>query len=127
LEPRRPLILDVRENAVGAAFHDPRFPAVAVHELDDIVVELSVLSAPQPLTYQGPRDLLEKLRPGIDGVVLESGLHRATFLPQVWEKLPDAQLFLERLCIKAGLPADAYRQLDLDVYTYRVEKFAEES
>ncbi len=126
LESRRPLVLDVRENAVAAAFHDPRFSPVRPEELDDLHVEISVLSSPQLLSYDGPDDLIAKLCPGVDGVVIERGWNRATFLPQVWEKLPDPHRFLEHLCLKAYLPADAYRYPDLDVYTYQVEKFEEE-
>jgi AmmeMemoRadiSam system protein A len=126
LEARRPLVLDVRENAIAAAFHDPRFPPVHPDELDELRVEISVLSAPEPLSYDGPDDLIAKLRPGVDGVVIERGWNRATFLPQVWEKLPDPHEFLEHLCLKAYLSTDAYRQPGLDVYTYQVEKFKEE-
>jgi AmmeMemoRadiSam system protein A len=126
LEPRRPLVLDVRENAVSAAFHDPRFPPVSSEELDDLHVEISVLSLPEPLSYNGPDDLIARLCPGVDGLVIEQGWNRATFLPQVWEKLPDPHEFLQHLCLKAYLPADAYRRPGLDVYTYQVEKFEEE-
>jgi AmmeMemoRadiSam system protein A len=126
LEPRRALALDVRENAIGAAFHDPRFPPMRLHELQDLHIEISVLSSPRPLTYDSPDDLIEQLQPDVDGVVIERGWNRATFLPQVWEKLPDPHSFLEHLCRKAYLPADAYHGPDLDVYTYQVEKFEEE-
>jgi AmmeMemoRadiSam system protein A len=126
LEACRPLVLDVRENAIAAAFHDPRFPPVHLKELKDLHVEISVLSPSEPLSYDGPDDLIAKLRPGVDGVVIERDWNRATFLPQVWEKLPDPSQFLEHLCLKAYLPADAYRYPDLDVYTYQVEKFEEE-
>jgi len=126
LEPRHPLVLDVRENAAAAAFRDPRFPPVCPEELDDLHVEISVLSLPQSLSYDGPDDLVAKLRPGVDGVVIERGWNRATFLPQVWEKLPDSHQFLQHLCLKARLPADAYRHPGLDVYVYQVEKFEEE-
>ena len=125
LEGRRPLAEDVRDNAISAAFHDPRFPPVTPDELQDLRVEVSVLSTPQPLAYDGADDLMSKLRPGVDGVVIESGWKRATFLPQVWEKIPDPKQFLEFLCRKAHLPADAYRQPGLKVYTYQVEKFKE--
>lgn len=125
LEARRPLILDVRENALAAAFQDPRFPPVRADEVDDLHIEISVLSAPQRLEYDGSDDLVAKLRPGIDGVVIERGWNRATFLPQVWEKLPDPHEFLQHLCLKAYLPPDAYRRGDLDVYTYQVEMFEE--
>lgn len=126
LEARCPLVEDVCEHAVSAAIHDPRFSPVRAEELDDLHVEVSVLSALQPLSYNGPDDLIAKLRPGVDGVVVESGWNRATFLPQVWEKLPDPHQFLRQLCRKAYLPANAYRKPGLDVYTYQVEKFEEE-
>jgi len=125
LEPRRSLVEDVRENAVSAAMSDPRFPPVRPDELDDLHVEVSVLSVPEPLDYSGPDDLIAKLRPGVDGVVIERGWNRATFLPQVWEKLPDPHQFLEHLCLKAYLPSDSYHRPGLDVYTYQVEKFEE--
>jgi len=126
LEARRPLALDVRENATGAAFQDPRFPPVELSELRDLHIEISVLSPPQPLAYEDADDLTAKLRPGVDGVVIERGWNRATFLPQVWEKLPDPYQFLEHLCRKAYLPTDSYNRPGLDVYTYQVEKFEEE-
>ena len=125
LEPRRLLAEDVRENAVSAAFRDPRFPPVSAEELDDLHVEVSVLSAPQRLPYDGPDDLVAKLRPGVDGVVIESGWNRATFLPQVWDKIPDPHQFLEHLCRKAFLSTNAYHKPGLDVYVYQVEKFEE--
>ncbi|MGD2177630.1 MAG: AmmeMemoRadiSam system protein A [Anaerolineae bacterium] len=123
LEARRPLVLDVQQNGIGAAFRDPRFPPVQREEVDDLDIEISVLSSPERLDYDGPGELFNKLRPDVDGVVIELGWHRATFLPQVWEKLPDKDQFLQRLCLKAGLSSDAYRSGDLDVYTYQVEKF----
>jgi AmmeMemoRadiSam system protein A len=126
LEARQPLVLDVRDNAVGAAFRDPRFPPVSAGELDDLHIEISVLSPPEPLDYDGSDDLIAKLRPDVDGVVIESGWNRATFLPQVWEKIPDPHAFMQNLCLKAYLPADAYRRPGLDVYTYQVEMFEEE-
>jgi AmmeMemoRadiSam system protein A len=125
LEARRPLVLDVQQNSVGAAFRDPRFSPVQPAEVEDLDIEISVLSSPERLDYRDAEELFTKLRPGIDGVVIERGWHRATFLPQVWEKLPDKGQFLHRLCLKAGLPAHAYRSGELDVYTYQVEKFKE--
>ena len=122
LEAWRPLVFDVQQNAVGAALRDPRFPPVRPEELDDLTVEISVLSLPEPVDYDDAADLLDKLRPGVDGVVIDDGWHRATFLPQVWEKLPDKPQFLQRLCLKAGLPPDAYAGGELDVWTYQVEK-----
>ncbi len=125
IEPRRPLVLDVQENAIAAAFHDPRFPPLSRRELDRTHIEISVLTVPQPLNYEGPADLLAKLRPGVDGVIIERGWQRATFLPQVWEKLPDPCEFLEHLCLKACLAPNDYRRSGLRVYTYQVEKFEE--
>ncbi|HEC33427.1 MAG TPA: AmmeMemoRadiSam system protein A [Chloroflexi bacterium] len=126
IEPRQPLALDVRENALGAAFRDPRFPPLAKEELDRLHIEVSVLTRPQPLPYTSPDDLLVKLRPRVDGVIIERGWYRATFLPQVWEKLPDPREFLAHLCLKAGLPSDDYRRPGLQVLIYQVEKFEEE-
>jgi len=126
LEARRPLVLDVQQNAAGAAMRDPRFPAVKPREVSELTIELSVLSHPDRLRYDGVEDLCEKLRPGVDGVVIKRGWQRATFLPQVWDKLPDERQFLQRLCLKAGLAPDAYSSGDLEVYTYQVQKFREE-
>ena len=125
LEAYQPLIEDVREHAIAAALQDYRFPPVTPDELDDISIEISRLTAPIPLAYDTPDDLLEKLRPGIDGVVLRDGPRRATFLPQVWEKLPSAVIFLEHLCQKMGLPADLWRRKKLEVFVYQVEEFHE--
>ena len=126
LVARRPLIDDVQANAKAAAFQDPRFPPLREEELGDIVIEVSILSAPEPLAYDGPEELIEKLRPNVDGVVLERGWNRATFLPQVWEQLPEPEKFLAHLCYKAGLPPDAWRNQDVKISTYQVEKFSEE-
>jgi AmmeMemoRadiSam system protein A len=119
-------VQDVQQNAIGAAFRDPRFPPVRPEEVGDLTIEISVLSLPEPLEYDTVESLFSKLRPGVDGVVIERGWHRATFLPQVWEKIPDERQFLERLCLKAGLSSDAYRGGELHVSTYQVEKFKEE-
>ncbi len=125
LQAQRPLAHDVHHNARAAAFQDPRFPPVRQAELEALTVEVSVLSAPEPLTYDNATDLLQKLRPHVDGVVLKRGGRRATFLPQVWEKLPQPQEFLANLCYKAGLPPDAWRQPDVQIDTYQVDKFKE--
>jgi len=126
IEPRQPLALDVRENAVGSAFRDPRFPPLSAAELEQVHIEISVLTHPEPLDYDGPDDLLDKLRPSVDGVIIERGWHRATFLPQVWEKLPTPAQFIAQLCMKAGLSPDDYRRPGLVVLTYQVEKFEEQ-
>ncbi|MBN1876055.1 MAG: AmmeMemoRadiSam system protein A [Anaerolineae bacterium] len=127
LTASRPLIEDVRENALNAAFKDPRFPPLTQAELSAIVVEVSVLTAPTALDFDGPEDLLRKLRPGIDGVLIERGWNRATFLPQVWESLPVPEEFLSSLCYKARLPSNAWRWPDMKVSIYQVEKFEEGS
>ncbi len=125
LSAYRPLVEDVQSNALAAAFRDPRFLPVTARELPNLEIEVSVLSEPQPLVFDGPEDLVRKLRPGVDGVVLQKGWHRATFLPQVWEQLPSPETFLEQLCYKAGLPKDAWRFPGVEVEIYQVEKFAE--
>ncbi len=126
LAAHRPLALDVQHHAVNAAFDDPRFPPLTDLEFQPLRIEISVLSEAQPLHYTDPDDLLQRLRPGVDGVILERGWNRGTFLPQVWEQLPEPQLFLSHLCQKAGLPANAWRWPDIQVSVYQVEKFMEE-
>jgi AmmeMemoRadiSam system protein A len=125
LEPYQPLAEDVREHAVAAALQDFRFPNVEPDELPQIAIEVSRLTPPTPLEYTTPEDLLSKLRPGIDGVVLRDAPRRATFLPQVWEKLPDPADFLANLCYKMGAGPDRWRVKHLDVLVYQVEEFHE--
>jgi AmmeMemoRadiSam system protein A len=125
LEPYQPLIEDVCEHAIAAALQDYRFPAVRAEELQEISIEISRLTEPAPLDYQDAKDLINKLRPGIDGVVLKDGLRRATFLPQVWHKIPDPVEFLNHLCVKMGSPSDLWRRKKLDVLVYQVEEFHE--
>ena len=126
LEPYQPLAEDVREHAVAAALDDPRFRPVSPAEVDRINIEVSRLTLPKVLEYSSPEDLLEQLRPGIDGVILRSGIRRATFLPQVWKDLPDKEEFLDHLCYsKLGVAPDTWRRKHLDVFTYEVEEFGE--
>jgi AmmeMemoRadiSam system protein A len=125
LEAFQPLAEDVREHALAAALQDFRFPNVGPEELPHIEIEVSRLTPPVPLEYTTPEDLLSKLRPGIDGVLLRDGSRRATFLPQVWEKLPDPAGFLENLCYKMGAAPDLWRKKHLDVSIYQVEEFHE--
>ncbi len=125
LEARQPLAKDVREHAIAAALQDFRFPNVRPEELRQIEIEVSRLTAPIPLDYSAPEDLLSKLRPGIDGVLLRDSSRRATFLPQVWEKLPDPAEFLDNLCYKMGTAPDLWRKKNLDVSIYQVEEFHE--
>lgn len=125
LEPYQSLAADVREHAVAAALQDPRFPPVSKQELNGIKIEVSRLTRPIPLEYKDADDLLSKLRPHVDGVILRDGFHRATFLPQVWEKIPDPADFLGNLCYKMGTNPDLWRRKHLDVLTYNVEEFHE--
>ena len=125
LRPMEPLFEDVRQHAVQAALEDYRFSPVTPTEVPHVDIEISVLSEPEPLAYEKPEDLLRLLRPEVDGVVLREGLHRATFLPQVWEHLPDPRQFLGALCEKMGVPADTWRHTKMGVQTYQVEKFTE--
>lgn len=119
--PRDPLHLMIVTNARSAALHDPRFSPVTASELDELTVEVSILTDPAPLAYSGPDDLLQRLVPHRDGVFLRIGSRAATFLPQVWEKLPDPQQFLNRLAEKAGCAADAWRAPDVEILTYTVQ------
>lgn len=125
LEAHRPLIDDVRVNARAAAFGDPRFPALGADELDTTRVEVSILTRPEPMHFSNEADFLAQLRPGIDGVILEHGRHRATFLPQVWEQLPEPRQFMAQLKRKAGLAPDFWTD-DIRISRYSVEKFKEE-
>lgn len=126
LEAWRTLADDVRANAVAAAFRDPRFAPLRRDEWTDIAIEVSLLHPSEPVAAAHEESLLATLRPGIDGVVLECARRRATFLPQVWEQLPDAREFMRALKRKAGLP-DAYWSDDLRVSRYTVDKFVEEA
>jgi hypothetical protein len=126
LEAYQPLAQDVQEHAVAAGMQDHRFPVVKPVELPQIRIEVSYLTPPSPLVYQTPEALPEKLRPGVDGVILQDGYRRATFLPQVWEQLPDPAQFLSQLCRKMGASADLWRQKMLDVQTYQVQEFHEQ-
>lgn len=126
LEARQPLVEDVREHAAEAGLDDYRFPPVTQNELPDIHIEISRLTKPQTLEYSDSNDLLRKLRPGIDGVVLRDKFRRATFLPQVWEHLPEPEDFLDQLCLKMGAERHTWRSNRLSVETYQVEEFHEE-
>ncbi len=120
----RSLYEDIRANAVAAAFQDPRFPPLEAGEFPQIDIEVSVLSPPKPLAVRDEAELLRVLRPGVDGLILEYGRHRATFLPQVWQQLPQPQRFLAHLKQKAGLEADFWHP-DMLFYTYQVERYSE--
>jgi AmmeMemoRadiSam system protein A len=122
LEAARPLVEDVAHNAFAAAFQDPRFPPLATPELAELEIHISVLTPAVPMSFESEQDLLRQIRPGIDGLVLEEGLRRGTFLPSVWESLPEARDFLNHLKLKAGLPPD-YWSPTLHVSRYTTESF----
>jgi AmmeMemoRadiSam system protein B/AmmeMemoRadiSam system protein A len=124
LEPRRALGEDVAQNALGAAFHDPRFAAMSAAEWPQCRVEVSLLSTPKPLRFADEADLLAQIRAGEDGLILEADAKRATFLPQVWEEIFDKRQFIDHLLKKAGLPADT-RLTRCRVLRYRVTKWTE--
>jgi len=124
LEAMQPLLLDVKANAYAAAFRDYRFPPLTIAELDTINIEISLLSAQQPLSFKDEADALAQLRPQIDGIVFKHGHYRSTFLPQVWEQLTDATAFMAQLKRKAGLSPDFWHD-DVEIYRYTVTKFKE--
>ncbi|MBN2122873.1 MAG: AmmeMemoRadiSam system protein A [Deltaproteobacteria bacterium] len=123
--PQETVLQGVKENAVNAAFRDPRFRPLSKGEWDRVRIEVSILTDPKPLPYENAEDLLGKLRPGVDGVIIQKGYRQATFLPQVWEQLRDKKEFLMHLCLKAGLDADEWRKGTLEVSTYQVQAFEE--
>jgi AmmeMemoRadiSam system protein A len=124
LDAHRPLGQDVRENALAAAFRDPRFPQLTAVEYETISVEVSLLTPARGISFSHEQDLLGQLRPGVDGIVFRYGRHRSTFLPQVWESLPDPRSFMAQLKRKAGLPADFWHE-EVSVLRYEVEKWKE--
>lgn len=120
LEPHCSLVEGVARNAYAAAFEDPRFPPLTAAELPGIDVHLSILTTPQPMSFASEADLVAQLRPYEDGLVLQEGRWRGTFLPSVWEQVPDPHHFLRELKIKAGLPP-GYWSPTLTVQRYRTE------
>ena len=125
LEPYRPLLQDLKENALAAAFHDPRFRPLSEQELGAVRVEVSLLSAVAPLSFRDEADAVAQLRPGIDGVILEYGRNRGTFLPQVWEQLPAPREFFAHLKLKAGLSPHFWAD-GIRLSRYTVEKWKEQ-
>ena len=125
LQAYQPLAKDVQEHAMAAALQDFRFPQVSPMELRAIEIEVSVLTPAKPLEYDGAADLVQKLKPGEDGVVLADGHRRATFLPQVWDSLPTPEEFLSHLCLKMGAPSNLWKKKNLDISIYHVQEFHE--
>lgn len=124
LQAHRPLLEDVRQNALAAAFHDPRFVPLSAAELGQTRVEVSLLSPPQAMSFKDEADALSQLRPNVDGVIFQYGQYRSTFLPQVWEQLPGPYDFMSHLKQKAGLAADFWSP-DVTLLRYTVEKWKE--
>lgn len=122
IEARQALALDVNQNAYAAAFCDARFDPVQPDELDEITISISVLHPPEPMHVRDEKDLLRLLRPHRDGLILQLDRRRATFLPAVWEDLPDAGAFVRHLKLKAGLPADGWDPA-IRCWRYETESF----
>ena len=124
LNAHRALGIDVRENAVAAALSDPRFPPLSADEFNKVRIEVSLLSEPEFLEFRDEADALAQLRPGVDGVIFFNGCQKATFLPQVWEQLPDKASFMGALKQKARLPVDFWGP-NVMIATYQVDKWHE--
>ena len=122
LEAYRPLAEDVSHNAWAAAFRDPRFSPLQEDEYPGLDIHVSVLSTPEPVDFTSEQDLLAHIRPGIDGLILEDNAARGTFLPSVWESLPDPAQFLTHLKLKAGLPVDHWSD-HLRIWRYTTQSF----
>lgn len=127
LVPVGSLLQGVQDNARSAAFHDHRFSRISLDELDSLQIDISVLSEPEPLFYTDTEELISLLRPGIDGLILRDGQHRATFLPQVWKQLPEPEMFLDQLCVKAGLARGLWREKKIEFQIYQVQEIVEDS
>ncbi len=125
IEPVYPLAEAIGMNALNAAFDDSRFFPLEACELDHVCIEISVLSVPEKLEYNGSEDLLKKLQPLRHGVIISRNSRKATFLPQVWEQLPEPVHFLKNLCLKAGLSAFSWKESDFRVQVYEAEVFSE--
>ena len=122
LEACRPLVEDVAENASAAAFEDPRFPPLTRREFEKLEIHISVLSIPEEMQFSSEEDVLNRIRPGVDGLILQEGRRRGTFLPSVWIELPDKKLFWAHLKLKTGLPA-GYWSDTVRVFRYTTEYF----
>ena len=125
LSSNQSVVEGIKENAINAAFHDPRFSPLSAAEFDQVKISVSILSEPINLKYRDSKDLLAKLKVNVDGVIIRKGAHSATFLPQVWEQLPQPEAFMSHLCMKAALPADTWQDDELEVSTYQVQYFEE--
>jgi len=118
----QPMVLDVANNAYSAAFKDPRFSALAAQEMDDLALSISVLSKPAAMTFESESELLQQLVPSVDGLIISDGERRATFLPSVWDQLPQPKDFLAQLKVKMGLARDSW-PTSMTAQRYGVESF----
>ncbi len=126
LSADKPIYQAVIDNSLASALFDPRFSAVKLSELDEIKIEISILSSLKPLpSFSSPEELLHYLNKNKPGLLIKKGNQQATFLPQVWDELPEAESFLQHLCLKAGMDPLEWRKMNLDIYEYKVEKFKE--
>lgn len=123
--PVRPLVLDVIDNSINAAFRDPRFYPVELEELPLIDIEISILSVPEKINFSTTKELFNLVKPLKHGVIIKKGFYQATFLPQVWEELTNPIDFFSHLCLKAGLPKNCFEEPGLTVEIYTVESFSE--
>ena|SRR3989339_763225 len=121
IEPIQPLYLDIIENAMSSAFEDPRFNQLTREEFKNVEIEVSVLTVPQELFFANSGDLLMKLQPNVDGVIIQRGRLGATYLPQVWERFESKEDLMSSLCQKAGLSADDWKNFGLNVQVYQAE------
>ncbi len=126
LEAYQPLVMDVQEHAAAAALEDYRFNPVSADEVPLLNIEISWLTPTSRLDYSDSNDLVSKLRPEIDGVLIKDGSRRATFLPQVWEQISNCEEFLSHLCMKMGARPDLWQHKHLEVFIYQVEEFKED-
>ena len=122
LEPLRPLAEDIAHNAFAAAFSDHRFPPVSADEIDHLDIHISILATPEEISFSSEEELVSQLRPGVDGLIMQEGKQRGTFLPSVWESVTDRHDFLNHLKQKSGLPAN-YWSDTIKVQRYTVEEF----
>ena len=126
LEAHQALVLDVCHNAHSAAFGDPRFAPLSPQEFKDLDIHISILTPAEPMNFSSQQDLIAQLQPGIDGLILQEGYHKGTFLPSVWESLPQPEQFLQHLKLKAGLPPN-YWSDSVQMFRYTTESFGDES
>ena len=125
IEPVKNIFQGVQDNAKNAAFNDTRFSPLSLEELDETIIEVSILTQPENIDYTDIQDLITKLKPGIDGVIIKKDYNSATFLPQVWKQLKDPEIFLKHLCIKARLQPDELESGNLNVAAYQIQLFEE--